>query len=178
MSEVTGNGINRRQALLAAAAGAVATGVIGGLNAASAQTPEAPAATALTDDVVMTAIHGALAKATEIGVPSVIAVFDRSGTQRGFFRQDGALTISTTLAPQKSYTAAVFGASTADFAANFSSDPITAAALLKLDNITLLGGGLPIVLGGVPVGGIGSSGGSVEQDIEVATAGLAAIGAA
>lgn len=175
MSEVNGNGINRRQALLAAAAGAAA---VGGLSSASAQTPEAPAATELTDDVVMTAIHGALAKATELGVPSVIAVFDRGGTQRGFFRQDGALTISTTLAPQKSYTAAVFGASTADFAANFSSDPVTAAALLKLDNITLLGGGLPVVLDGVPVGGIGASGGSVEQDIEVATAGLAAIGAA
>lgn len=175
MSEVTGNGINRRQALLAAAAGAA---VIGGLNSASAQTPEAPAATELTDDVVMTALHGALAKATEIGVPSVVAIYDRSGTQRGFFRQNGALTVSTTLAPQKSYTAAVFGAPTADFAANFSADPIAAASLLKLDNITLLGGGLPIVLGGVPVGGIGSSGGSVEQDVEVATAGLAAIGAA
>jgi uncharacterized protein GlcG (DUF336 family) len=178
MSEGTGNGINRRQALLAAAAGAVATGVVGGFGSASAQTPEAPAATELTDEVVMTALHGALAKATELGVPSVVAIFDRNGTQRGFFRQDGALVISTTLAPQKSYTAAVLGAPTADFGASMSSDPISAAALLKLDNITLLGGGLPIVLGGVPVGGIGSSGGSVDQDIEVATAGLQAIGAA
>jgi uncharacterized protein GlcG (DUF336 family) len=175
MSETNANGINRRQALLAAAASAA---VIGGLNTASAQTPEAPAATELTDDVVMTAIHGALAKATEIGVPSVVAVFDRSGTQRAFFRQNGALVISTTLAPHKAYTAAVLGTATADFGASMSSDPISAAALLKLDNITLLGGGLPIVLGGVPVGGIGSSGGSVEQDVEVATAGLAAIGAA
>lgn len=175
MSEVNGNGINRRQALLAAAASAA---VIGGLSTASAQTPEAPAATALTDDIVMTAVHGALAKATEIGVPSVVAIYDRAGTQLAFFRQSGALTISTSLAPQKSYTAAVFGAPTAEFAANFASDPLLAASLLKLDNITLVGGGLPIVLGGVPVGGIGASGGSVEQDIEVATAGLAAIGAA
>lgn len=175
MTEVAGNGINRRQALLAAAAGVAAVGAVGGFNAASAQTPEA-AAGGLTNDIVMGAMHGALEKATEIGVPSVVAIFNRAGTMLGFFRQDGALTISNTLAQQKSYTAAVLGGPTADMAVNFGADPLLAASLLKLDNITLLGGGLPIVIGGVPVGGIGVSGGSVEQDVEAATAGLAAVG--
>jgi glc operon protein GlcG len=38
------------------------------------------------------------------------------------------------------------------------------------------GGGLPISIGGAVVGGIGVSGGSVEQDIECAQAGIDAIG--
>ncbi|MGH6644990.1 MAG: heme-binding protein, partial [Bradyrhizobium sp.] len=79
-------------------------------------------------------------------------------------------------APQKAYTAAAFGAPTADFATMAGSDPALLASLLKVENVTLLGGGLPIVSGGVPIGGIGASGGSTEQDIEVATAGLAALG--
>lgn len=175
MTEVTGNGINRRQALFAAAGVAAAGVVAGGFSSASAQTPEAAGGT-LSGDVVLAGLAGALAKATEIGVPSVVAIFDRAGTQLGFVRQEGALVVSNTFAPQKAYTAAAFGAPTADFAAMAGSDPALLASLLKVENLTLIGGGLPIIAGGVPIGGIGASGGSVEQDIEVAAAGLAALG--
>lgn len=174
MTEVTGNGINRRQALFAAA-GVAAVGVAGSFSSASAQTPEAAGGT-LSGDIVLAGLAGALAKATEIGVPSVVAIFDRAGTQLGFVRQEGALVVSNTFAPQKAYTAAAFGAPTADFAAMARSDPTLLASLMKVENVTLLGGGLPIIVDGVPIGGIGASGGSVEQDIEVATAGLAALG--
>ena len=43
---------------------------------------------------------------------------------------------------------------------------------------TNLPGGLPIVLDGIHIGGIGVSGGSGDDDLDVARAGLAAIGAA
>ena len=48
-------------------------------------------------------------------------------------------------------------------------------SFLKQPQTTLLGGGMPIVVGGQIAGGIGSSGGTIAQDIEVANAGLAAI---
>ena len=48
-------------------------------------------------------------------------------------------------------------------------------SFLKQPQLTLLGGGLPIIVNGQVVGGIGSSGGTIAQDTEIATAGLAAI---
>jgi uncharacterized protein GlcG (DUF336 family) len=48
-------------------------------------------------------------------------------------------------------------------------------SFLKQPRLTLLGGGIPIVVNGQVVGGIGASGGTLPQDIEVADAGLAAI---
>jgi uncharacterized protein GlcG (DUF336 family) len=47
-------------------------------------------------------------------------------------------------------------------------------SFLKQPRLTLLGGGLPIIVNGQVVGGIGASGGTIAQDIEVADAGLAA----
>lgn len=41
----------------------------------------------------------------------------------------------------------------------------------------LLAGGLPLIVGGELIGGLGASGGTEDEDIEYAEAGLAAIGA-
>ncbi|MDE2620162.1 MAG: heme-binding protein, partial [Sphingomonadales bacterium] len=43
---------------------------------------------------------------------------------------------------------------------------------------TLLGGGMPVVLDGQVIGGIGVSGGSAEEDLAIAEAALAALTAA
>jgi uncharacterized protein GlcG (DUF336 family) len=43
--------------------------------------------------------------------------------------------------------------------------------------LTNIRGGVPIVFGGTLVGGLGVAGGTPDQDIEIATAVLAAIGA-
>jgi uncharacterized protein GlcG (DUF336 family) len=48
-------------------------------------------------------------------------------------------------------------------------------SFLKQGQLTLLGGGIPILVNGQVVGGVGASGGTIAQDIEVANAGLAAI---
>jgi uncharacterized protein GlcG (DUF336 family) len=44
---------------------------------------------------------------------------------------------------------------------------------MKQQRLTMLGGGIPVVVGGQVVGSIGTSGGTVPQDIEVAEAGMA-----
>ncbi len=41
----------------------------------------------------------------------------------------------------------------------------------------LLAGGLPLIVGGELIGGLGASGGTEDEDIEYSEAGLAAIGA-
>lgn len=43
--------------------------------------------------------------------------------------------------------------------------------------LLLAGGGLPLIVGGELIGGLGASGGTEDEDIECAEAGLAAIGA-
>ncbi len=138
--------INRRQALLATAAGVAAASALGGAGLANAQTPQA-AANGLTEEAIMNGLHAALSKAREISVPSVVAITDHTGTLRGFFRQEGALVVSTTFAQQKAYTAAIFGAPTADLAASIGADPVVMASIMKIENVTLLGGGLPIIAG-------------------------------
>ena len=43
--------------------------------------------------------------------------------------------------------------------------------------LLLAGGGLPLIVGGELIGGVGASGGTEDEDVECAQAGLAAIGA-
>lgn len=43
--------------------------------------------------------------------------------------------------------------------------------------LVVFGGGVPIYVDGILIGGVGVSGGSVEQDLSVANAGIEALGA-
>jgi uncharacterized protein GlcG (DUF336 family) len=42
--------------------------------------------------------------------------------------------------------------------------------------LVFFGGGVPITLSGAFIGGLGVSGGAVDQDVQVADAGVAALG--
>jgi uncharacterized protein GlcG (DUF336 family) len=75
-----------------------------------------------------------------------------------------------------SWTSARRQAKTQDLSDANSTQPETFwQSFLKQPQITMLGGGLPIIVNDQVVGGIGSSGGTIPQDTEVTTAGLAAI---
>ena len=180
----TQTGLSRRRALLSGAgltAGA-ATMMMPGAHV-HAQTPATPAAggamtasrTTLTVDGAVAVMQAALAHAKDIGVPEVVAVVDHQGILMAFARMEEALIASYDFAQQKALTAASFRAPTDQFAKGVGSDPTVVGSLLKATNVTLLGGGLPLMMGDVLVGGIGCSGGSVEQDIACAQAGVAAL---
>lgn len=115
-----------------------------------------------------------IAKAKEIGLPVVLAVCDDAGRLVELRRMDGSLPISLTLAPMKAHTAAAVRLPTADIGALAKPD----GALWGLDGnipgVTLVGGGLPLKVGTRVIGAVGVSGGSVEQDVEVASAMVAA----
>ena len=121
-------------------------------------------------------VEAGMRRAREIGVPMVLAVVDAGGNLLEHRRMDNALVVSISLAPRKAYTAAALRMPTSQLAE--MSQP--GAPLFGIDvntpNLTLVGGGLPVVLGGVVAGGVGVSGGSVEEDTSVAQAMLAAIG--
>jgi uncharacterized protein GlcG (DUF336 family) len=122
-------------------------------------------------------IAAAEAKARGIGTPMVIAVCDESGVLKAFSRMDGAALFSVQIAQDKAYTAVGFGMPSDGWHEFIKNDPpLAAGAVGGIDRLVVFGGGYPIKVGDKIVGGIGVSGGHYTQDMEVAKAGLAAIG--
>ena len=107
-----------------------------------------------------------------------IAVVDDGGHLLAFDRMDGARPASGYTAITKATTAATFraarparspkGATTPDVLLNLSLQNAAAASGGK---ITTLLGGVPVVVDGQVIGGVGVGGGTGEQDAEVARAG-------
>jgi len=129
--------------------------------------------TRLTHAAVMEMFAAAIAKADEIGQPQCIVIVDASGEQLGELRMSGAKFLSMKSARAKARTAASIRAPSANVPEPIR--PMISAA--TEGNVTALPGGLPVVIAGECVGGIGVGSGSGAQDIEVANAALAAIGA-
>ena len=118
-------------------------------------------------------IAGARKKAEEIGVPMGIAVTDESGALIAYEKMDGAKVLSAPFAIDKSYTAAHTRKGTPVLnEANQPGNPTHGLASALGGRMLVLSGGLPIILDGDVIGGIGVSSGSPEQDLEVATAGV------
>lgn len=121
------------------------------------------------------AIEAAEGKAREIGVPMVIAVVDQGGNLVAQHRMDGALLASIAISRDKAYSAVALKMST-EQAGTLAQPGQMLYGLNTTDGcrMVVFGGGLPITEGGAVIGGLGVSGGSVEDDILVANAGLAA----
>jgi uncharacterized protein GlcG (DUF336 family) len=129
----------------------------------------------VSSDLAAKMVEAAVAKAKAIGVPQVVAILDESGLLKAFCRMDGTPLISIEVAQNKAYTA-LLGAPSQDFFNRIKENPALLAGVPHIPRIVTFGGGLPIRIDGAVVGGIGVSGGSVEQDIECAQAGLDVVG--
>lgn len=112
------------------------------------------------------------AKAADLGVPSVFAVVDDSGVIKLLSRMDGAALASVQVAEDKAYSAVATGVPTHLWHGIAESDPSFGFGLAAIDRLCPIGGGYPIELEGGVVGGFGVSGGTVEQDMQVAAAAL------
>ena len=115
----------------------------------------------------------AVARADEMNVPQCIAIMDPSGGLVCFARTDGAADLASGPAYAKARVAAERQHPSGDLPAEFEAG----VAFATGGQYTNLPGGLPITLDGTHVGGIGVSGGSGDDDLDVARARLAAIGA-
>jgi glc operon protein GlcG len=116
-------------------------------------------------------------EASEIGVPSVIAIVDESGIAKLVSRMDGAALASVQVATDKAYSAAATGVATDQWYGISQADPSFGYGLPSIERLTPIGGGLPLHVGDALVGGIGVSGGTVQQDIQVASAAFAELSA-
>ena len=120
-------------------------------------------------------IAGAEAKAESLGLPYNVAVVDSGGHLIAFSRQDGALIGSIDLAIGKASTARIFDKSTAFLGTLAQSgDPLFGIQESNEGKVVVFGGGIPVAFNGQIIGAVGASAGTVDQDISVAEAGLAA----
>jgi uncharacterized protein GlcG (DUF336 family) len=127
----------------------------------------------LSCDDAQVLIDGAAAKSVEIGVPMCIAVCDESGNLIAFRRMDGSKVLSVTLAQDKALTAAVARKATHDYNADCKPGNLVFGIQNALGGrFSTVGGGYPVIVDGMTVGGIGCSSGTPEQDMACAAAGL------
>jgi len=122
-------------------------------------------------------VEAAVNKAKEMGKPMVIAILDESGNLKTFYRMDGAALISVEVAQNKAYTAVAnaWGHATHEVYEHIKKNPATLIGIPHIPRYTIFGGGFPIKINNEVVGAIGVSGGTADQDIEVAEAALKTI---
>jgi glc operon protein GlcG len=119
-------------------------------------------------------VEAAVRKAVEMGKPQCIAVVDEGGQLLAFTRMDGGKRLSIESAIRKASTAASSRAPTGGIQGEleFRLAHATSGHLVNLK------GGLPIIVDGITIGGIGVGSQTGEEDLEVAKAGLRAIAGA
>ena len=118
-------------------------------------------------------VEGARQKSEEIGVPMCIAVADDSGNVIAFDRMDGGKAHSILLAQDKAYTAGAARKATHEYnAVNVPGNLAFGIHTEAGGRISTVGGGIPVMVDGECVGGIGLSGGAPQQDMDCAQAGI------
>jgi uncharacterized protein GlcG (DUF336 family) len=118
------------------------------------------------------ALAAAEAEARKNGWRVSVAVVDASGELMAFTRMDEAAITSVAVAQAKARTAARFRRPTKALDSSLTAGR---TALLAFEGIMPVEGGVPIVVGGRVVGGVGVSGVTSQQDAVAAQAGAAAV---
>ncbi len=126
-------------------------------------------------EAALAVILAARRKAEDRGVAMNIAVVDDGANLVAFARMDGAWLGSIEIAQDKAYTARAFDISTKELASmSHPGEPLFGIAQTHRGRVIIFAGGIPLKAGGLVLGAIGVSGGTPDQDHEVAEAGAAA----
>lgn len=130
---------------------------------------------ALTADAAEKALQAAKAKATELDARATIAIVDARGDLVALLRLDGARWYTPGIAQGKAMASATFGRPSGEMSERADS-PVMRSMLLMNDGRMVLGqGAVPIMDEGAIQGAIGVSGGTAQQDEDIAQAGVDAI---
>jgi uncharacterized protein GlcG (DUF336 family) len=125
----------------------------------------------LTQAQAETAMAAALAKATELGVPSSVAIVDAGRELMAFIRQDGALLASIEISQNKAYTARSMNMATGDIGPlTQPGQPLFGLETSHGRPLITFAGGRVLMVGDEVVGAVGVAGGMVDQDDAAAQA--------
>ena len=123
-------------------------------------------------------IAAACSEAERRSVRLAIAVVDAGGHLVALERMDRVEWIAVDVALGKAYTAAAFQTASDDLAERSAAVPLLAQSMMTISGGRFVPqkGGLPIVVGGVCVGGVGASGATGDDDVAVLEVALEALG--
>jgi uncharacterized protein GlcG (DUF336 family) len=121
----------------------------------------------LSAEAAEAVVDAAVDRARRIGVPVAVAVVDRAGELLAFLRMDGAPLLSVGVAQDKAWTVTAFGQPTRWWAELFAAQP-ELRALSAGRRLMPVPGGWPIEVDGEVAGAVGVSGGSAEEDEQIA----------
>jgi len=128
----------------------------------------------LSFDEARVLLDGCAKKSRDMGIPMCSAVTDESGHLVAFDRLDGGKISSISVAVDKAFTGAVARKGTHVY--NELCQPGKPTFGIHITNeghFSIIGGGLPVTVDGVIVGGVGVSSGTAGEDLVVAEAALA-----
>ena len=108
----------------------------------------------------------------EAGVNVCLAIADRHGSLKYFYRYGDAILPSVDISQKKAYTSAVLGQTTREFGKIAQAGADAFGINVTHPQLVIFGGGFPLKIDGKTVGGLGVSGGSVEEDEAVAARAL------
>jgi glc operon protein GlcG len=135
---------------------------------------DVPYGTPISLERAQAAIHTAVAEAKKRDWKMNVAVVDSGGNLVAFQRMDGAQLASIQIAEKKARAAVTFRRDTKVFEDGMQLDHLE--FLLTFDGLVASRGGIPLIVQGKMVGGLGCSGGTSSQDEVVCQAGAAVIG--
>jgi len=139
--------------------------------AAHAQAPPPPAyGTPISLDQAKKVMAGAEAEARKNNWPVAIVIVDSGGNLVMMQRMDTTQFGSNEVARQKAHTAVAFKRPTKVFQDSIAQGGAN-LRLLKVDGMSPLEGGIPIVVNNQIIGGIGVSGVTSQQDAQIGQAG-------
>lgn len=128
---------------------------------------------ALTQSLALKILEAITNKAEELGIKINAAVVDEGANLKAFIRMDEAALLSSEIAQNKAYTAAAFGKPTHEWYPMIKDEPALLTGIVHTDKLVVFGGGIPLTYNDIIVGGIGVSGGTSDEDVQCAQAGLA-----
>ncbi|WP_071396879.1 GlcG/HbpS family heme-binding protein [Bacillus tuaregi] len=127
---------------------------------------------ALTQSLALKVLEAVTNKADELGIRINAAIVDDGGNLKAFIRMDEAALLSSGIAQNKAYTAAAFGKSTEEWYPMIKDEPSLLTGIVHTEKLVVFGGGIPLIFNGKIVGGVGVSGGTADEDVQCATAGV------
>ncbi|MEI8030522.1 MAG: heme-binding protein [Comamonadaceae bacterium] len=119
-------------------------------------------------------IDGTIEQCTKDGYKVTVVIVDNAGLVHASLRGDGTNPHTMEFARKKAYTARTRGQTSLEFM-KFTDVPAN-AYLRQIPEVVAVGGGVPIKIGNVTIGGVGVSGAPAgEKDEVCALAGIAKV---
>lgn len=124
----------------------------------------------LTHEASLKMIAAGVAKANELGCKVSLAVVDQSCRLIAFLMMDGARHFSIITTQRKAITSASQRQPT-----GYAPEENAISMTVRMGDFSNVPGGLPITVEGEVIGAVAAGGASIEQDVMVAKAALAAL---